>query len=580
MMTPYGRLIKLVDQYKKALLTLLVYVLASSGLMLSVPITEQIMVQTIAAGVMTQQMMTLAMILLVVLLLAGGIKVLELYLVEILQQRIFAHTALSLADSLPSIQYSALGNRYAPELLNRFFDVVVIQKSLAKLLLEVHTAFLQILVGLTVLALYSPALLIFDIIFVFFFILIYWFFGQGAVKTSLQESTEKYRIAAWLQDIARAHISLKLDADRSFLLKKADQIIFKYLVARKEHFKVILRQTIGVRLFQAFAAVGILSVGGFLVINNELSLGQLVASGVIMVMLLYALEKLVAKFSDFYDLLTALEKVAQITDLPIDYRDSLINTFPSIETDSSKGLSVECKNLSYAYIEQQPILNELNLSIQSSERVSLVGFSGSGKSTLALIICGVLSPQKGQTLIGHRDIKQIPLVELNRETSLVGDEQDVFEGTFIENITVGRSISYEDIQWALKVTCLDQDISKLPDGLNTLLKSTGVNLSRGQIQRIMLARAIVDRPKLLILDESFTGIDDVTRLTVLDNIMHSSNPWTVIDISHDPELILRSERIHVLSHGKITTSGNPLELLANNNKNLLALFPALVGASK
>jgi ATP-binding cassette subfamily B protein len=159
----------------------------------------------------------------------------------------------------------------------------------------------------------------------------------------------------------------------------------------------------------------------------------------------------------------------------------------------------------------------------------------------------------------------------------MSDANEIFPGTIIQNVSLGRSdITHFDIMWALDIVQFNEELHYLPDGLQTELMSGGRNLSRGQIQKLLLARAIAKHPQLLILDEAFTAIEERSKLDILDKIYSPDLPWTIIDISHDADSILRSTRIVVLAHGKIVESGTPAELIKQADSRLEQLFPQLV----
>jgi ATP-binding cassette subfamily B protein len=323
-------------------------------------------------------------------------------------------------------------------------------------------------------------------------------------------------------------------------------------------------------------ATGVLAIGGWLVINRQLTLGQLVASEVIIVLVLSAMEKLVNSFPTYFDLLSALDKVGYLNDLPIDEQPE-VKLADDDELISQEKIKVDCNNLSFTYPNGLKVLDELKISIEAGSRVSLVGASGAGKTTLALIICGILKPDKGLIHFNGVDVNQLSTDQVHLLTSFVSDQNDIIEGTVLENITLGRpDVGLKDVQWALETACLSEEVANLSQGLSTQIISSGQNLSRGQIQRLMIARAIVDKPRLLILDECFTGVDGATRSKVLENLLSKEHPWTMLDISHDPELVLQTEKTYILSKGKIIAIGSPLELLTKNDPEFIKLFPSLI----
>lgn len=568
--TPVARLWRLLTEERSDLAALVVYTLFTGLLSLAVPLTAQALVNTIAAGLFVQPLVVLTLLVLCGLLFAGVLRLMQLSLVERLQERVFARIALLLADRLTRVRNAALEGEYGPELVNRFFDTLTIQKTLAKLLLDGLAAGLQALGGLVLLAFYSPYLLGFDLFLLAFVVFTLFGLGYNGLRTSIQESAQKYRVAEWLEELARCQVSFKMSGTASYLLERADNLIVNYLLARRSHFRVEFRQAFGSYLFQAFASAGVLGIGGFLVINRQLTLGQLVASELIVVSVLGAIEKLIRQAEPVYDLLTGLDKVGHVTDLAVERAGG--RPLPA----GAGGASVRCRSVRFGYQHGREVLSGLNLALQPGERVSLVGVSGAGKSTLAALLCGLEEPAQGTVEINGLDVRDVELGSLRDVVALVGDQNEIFEGTLEENVVLGRAdVSHEAVRYALECAQLTEEIARMAQGLKTPLVSAGRNLSRGQIQRLLLARAIVDRPRLLILDEAFTGIDEQTKLKLLDIIYAPEQSWTILNISHDAEVVQRSATVHVLQAGEIVESGAPEELVLRPQSAFAALFPEL-----
>ncbi|WP_373531844.1 peptidase domain-containing ABC transporter [Vampirovibrio sp.] len=568
--TPFRRLIAFLKPDRKDLLILVLYTLLAGLLTLATPLAAQALVNTIAAGVFLQPLVVLTALLFIGMLFAGFLRVSQFFIVEVLQRRAFARVSLDMAKRVPFIQHHALATDYPPELLNRFFDIIKVQKSMAKLLLEGPAAILQILVGLVLMAIYSPLLLGFDMFVLLFLGFTAFILGRNGVNTSLNESVEKYRIAGWLEELARCHMSFKMDGVPSYIFNKTDDQVIDFIHARRSHFRILFNQAIANHFFQAVASAGILGLGGWLVIHRQLTLGQLVASELVILIMLSAIDKLITMFQDWYGLLTGVEKIAQVTDLPLERSGGKM-----LPQQAKEGAAVFCQDVSFSYQAGRPILRNLNLSIQPGELVSLVGASGIGKSTLANLICGLLEPKTGLVEINGVDVRDADLQSLRTAVSLVGDNHEIFDGTVEENIVVGRPIPQQDIRWALSVTQLMDEIADLPEGMKTRLISAGRNLSKGQMQRLLIARAIVSRPRLLILDEAFNGIDERTKVTILEKLLQQNMPWTVIEISHDAEVVMRSNRVLVLANGAIVESAPPYELARQEGSFFSTLFPEL-----
>ena len=568
--TPIARLGKLLSENRSDLAALSSYALVSALLALAVPIAVQALVNSVAAGVV-QPLVILSVVALIGTSFVGVLALLQLSLVERLQQRLLAKLALRMAQRLIESSASAWEGRYGPELANRFFDVLTIQKTLAKILLDGLAAAISAAIGLLLLALYDSSGLLagFDALLLAVILFFVFPLGIGGLRTSITESTAKYRLAGWLEELARCQGSFKLHAAPGFLMRRAEGAVVRWLEARRAHFKVTLRQEVGSQLFQALASVGILAIGGYLVVRQQLTLGQLVAAQLIVAQILKATDKLLRQAEQFYDLLTGLEKTGYLLDLEPEATGG--NPLPL-----SDGAGVRILDLQFHYPDGNQVLRGVSLDLEPGARISLVGESGAGKSTLMALLCGLYDPQHGIVEINGRDLRNVNRSSLRQQVTVVDATNAIFEGTVEENIVLGRSyLTPDDINWALRVAQLYSDIAQLPRGVETRLVTGGGNLSLGQIQRLLIARAIVDRPSLLILDEAFAALDENTTQKILDSLFDPQNPWTIIDISHDGAVVWRTETVHVLRNGRIVESGTPEELAMRPDSAFQQLFPWL-----
>jgi len=568
--TPHQRLYDMINLDRGDYLVIIVYTVFIGLLTLAVPLAAQALVNTIAAGVMVQPLIVLTLGVFGALLFAGTLRLLKLTLLEKLQQRLFARISLQLAEHLPKVQHDVIVSEYSPQLANRFFDVVTIQKTMAKILLDGPGAALQVFIALLLMSFYSPYLLAFAIFLILFISFVIGVLGIGGLKTSIDESYSKYYVADWLEELVRCQRGFKMYATNTFALEKADGLVAEYVTARREHFRVLFRQALGNYLFRAIASAGVLAIGGWLVINQQMTLGQIVAAEIVVFGAMEGLEKIIRLLENYYDLLTGLDKVGHLIDLPAERhqgRDLPINP---------QGARVLCRKVNFAYQHRQDVLSSLDLIIEPGEHVSLVGQSGVGKSTLAMLLSGLHDANHGQVQINGMDLRDASPVSLRQSIGLVSDDNEIFAGTIEENILLGRgNLTHKDLQWAVEIAQLTEVLAYLPDGLQTRLVSEGRNLSRGQVQRLLIARAVINRPQLLILDEGFTGVDEKDKLEILESLFKPDYNWTIINISHDPEIVIRSKTIHVLAEGKIIQSGSPFELMRLTAGEFTRLFPAL-----
>ena len=570
----------LVLQDKADLFILGTYTIIQSFLALAVPLAAQAVVNTIASGVLLQPLIVLSFLTFIGLLLSGWLKLLESHLVEKLQERVFVRVALFITCKLKVSQYLPFTQNYAPEYANRFFDVLTIQKTWSKLLLDVPTITLQIILGLFILTIYHPLMIGFGLIVLAIFWFILFPLGHNGIDTSIEESNQKYRLAEWLQDIARCIASLKLHTDAHFLAKQSDDILQNYLIARRTHYWVFFRQLAGNYLFQAFASAGILAIGGWLVIQRQLTLGQLVASEIIVLGLLAAFDKLVGLTESFYDLGTSMIKINQVLELPEETYNSKI----PIDSKTTGPASIECSRIYYKFWEHATNyqLEDVSLTIAKGQHTAIVGDSGSGKSLLLQVMSALLEKQNGSLWLDNHEIELWGLENWRKRVSLVTDNEAIFKGTILENILLDRQedstllTPYADfsLDTILDICQLKEDIQNLPDALNTKLVSQGLNISKGQRQAILLARSIVKMPNILMLDEPFTAIDERKKLTILSKLLSDQAPWTVIISSQDPVVIQQTQQIIILKQGQVIESGATSELIRSQNSYLRYLFPA------
>ncbi len=574
--SPLVRLADLIHVERHDVSVLAVYTVVAGLLALMVPLTAQALVNTIAANVLAQPLVVLTLLVLGSMVLVSLLQAAKMQLVETVQQRVFARTSLQMAHRLLAVRESALRGEYAPELVNRFFDVLTVQKALSKLLFDGFAALLQAVVGLILLAAYNPLLLGFDLLLLVVLVLIVGLLGWNGLRTSIKESIEKYHVADWLEEIARCHAGFKLHGATDYLVARADNLVVRYLHARNAHFRVLLRQSVGYYLFQAVASAGILAIGGYLVINRQLTLGQLVAAQIVVVSLLAALEKLIRQGEQVFDLLTGLDKIGHVLDLETERTtgNALVGTAGEA---AGAGANVVIRDLRFSYAPGTEILSGVNLTIAPGERVGLVGSSGAGKTTLTALLCGLEEPSHGTVSIDGADVREWELTHLRRHVSRVGNnEVEIFDGTVTENIAVGRDmVNPERIHRALELSHLSDALARMPHGTQTRLVSGGQNVSRGQAQRVLIARAIAGEPRLLILDEAFNAVDEKTGIDIREAVFAPENPWTIFAVTHSPETIVRCSRIVVLDAGKIVEEGAPMELAQQKHSAFCRLFPSL-----
>jgi ABC-type bacteriocin/lantibiotic exporter with double-glycine peptidase domain len=549
--SPWKRLWNLLHSERQEVLYIYFYSILGSILGLSLPLGVQAIIGLVSSGEIPTSILVLIGIIVSGLLFTGAIQLMQIKLVEHIQQKIFAKTAFEFAYRIPKLYIESVIRQYTPELMNRFFDIITLQKGLSKLLVDFTTVIVQIILGILLLSLYHSAFLFFGILLISLLYILIRSTAHKAFYTSLKESKYKYMVANWLEEIARALSTFKLAGYSPLPLGKTDQLVGHYLYARKAHFKILIVQYVSFILFKTFITGGLLILGCVLVVNEEINIGQFVASEIVIILVMNAVEKLIVQLDTIYDLLTSLEKIGGVMDLPIETAAGM--NMSSI--NNAKGMAIEVKNLKYKYpSEPNYILKGIDLDIQAGERICITGYSSSGKTTFINILLGFLSRFEGMVAINGVSMK---LINRNSFIDHVGDnisQEDLFDGTLLENITLGRSgITMADIEWATSNTGLSDYIQSQALGLNTYLPAGNLTISESIAHKIILARSIVKRPKLLVLEDFLLGFENEQKVKFLKTIFHESNSWTVLLVSNDPEIMRLCDRTIVLKHGSISS---------------------------
>lgn len=531
---------KLLRAESKEIGVILAYGIGVSLLSLAVPIGVQALVNNVTFGSLSQPLLFLVLAVFGGMSLAALFRGLQVVVIERLQTRFFSYVALELSARLPRVRIDRLSGAKFPELVNRFFDVLVVQKSTATLLLEGFALVLQTIIGLLLLAFYHPALLAFDLVLVLAMIAVVFGLGQGAVKTSIEESVQKYRVAAWLEEVAAKSLSFRTAEARVLALRKADGLVVDYLNARRNHFRILYRQIMGALGLQAIASAALLGLGAVLVTQNQLTLGQLIAAELVVTNVLSALAKFQKHLEAFYDLAAGLDKIEGLMELPLERPESqqkLDNKGPGAVTLNAVAFNYPSSNFALA-----PLTHE----IKPQRRVALQGPNGSGKSTVVDILFGMKQPTSGSILLDDVDFRELGLEELRRHICLVRGIEFV-AGTVIDNVIFGRpDVSIAQAKEALRKVGLLDEVLRLPDGIHTQLSENGSPLSVAYAQGLMIARAIAGSPRVLVIDEGLDALDAASSRITLNTLLDRDAPWTLVLCTHDPDVARRCDEQIVL----------------------------------
>lgn len=549
-LTPMRRLMRLLSKYRREVRYIFLYALVSGLINLSLPLGIQAIIGLIAGGGISASWALLVAFVIVGAIITGGLRLMQLSIMEHMQRQIFTDSALEFAVRFPRFNMEMLRKAYLPELANRFFDTQNIQKGLPKMLIDGSTAILQILFSLLLLSFYHTAFVFSSLLLIFVLGVLFWWTAPLGMASSLKESKYKYKIAHWLEEVGRVSSTFKLAGENRFAIEHTDELTVEYLDARAKHWRILMLQFSSSVVFRAVVIGGFLILGSVLVMNNELNLGQFVAAEILVLFIVESVEKLILLHETGYDVLTAIEKIGQVTDLPIEREDGIqVEEF----CDSRQPFSVELRDLSYQFDDADaPVLKDLTTRFGPGERVAITGYPGSGKSTLVQVLSVIKRDFIGSLLFNGLPKQNINLRSLREHIGDYSSQEDIFQGTILENITLGRtSIPLQHVLNIADDVGLTDFIRDSQDGLNTELLPGGKNIPRSTITKILIARSIVTEPKLLVMEEPLGNLTLRDRLRIGRLLTDRAHSWTLICVTADPLLASLCDRVIVLREGRI-----------------------------
>lgn len=557
------RFFEMIRLEKKEVSAIYFITILSGLIQLSLPLGIQAIINfaQVAAGRTKLPASMWLLIILVVtgVLLTGVLQVSQMRIVEKIQQRIFSRYAFEFTHRIPKIDLAQVEGYHLPEVVNRFFDSVTLQKSLAKILLEVPIALIQVLFGLILLSFYNPVFVLLGLLLLFVLYLTLQSTAKRGLEASIRESNYKYDIASWIQELARAFKSFKISAKENLHLKKTDQMLEGYLQARTDHFMVLKTQYWSLIVFKLLITASMLIVGSLLLMNQQLNIGQFIAAEIVIIMVLAAVEKMIISLDKVYDVLTSLEKLSKVTEKNLEqYGVAQLKK-------NEKGIGISIKNLSFSFQQNKQILSNINLDIPSGAKVCIMGEAGSGKSILLELMTGSLKQFEGNLLFDGIPLGNYDINSLRRQTGVFYHEQDIFKGTIMENITMGGDeIELSTLLVLAEAVGLKDYITSQPAGFETILQSTGQGLSTIIAKKILLMRAFAFEPSLLLLDEPFE-LAGAEHANSIEHLIMDQRNTTAIVSTGNKEFAMQCDMVILLDKGRVAAVGKPNEVLNSNN---------------
>ncbi|WP_313581694.1 peptidase domain-containing ABC transporter [Chishuiella sp.] len=540
------KLLRYITKDRKDLTNIYLYAIFNGIVYLSIPLGIQSIISYVMGATMVTSIYILICFVVIGTFLVGYFKLKVLEIIEKIQQKIYVEFSMAFAEKLPKVDLFSTRKYYLPELVNRFFDIQNLQKGISKILLEIPTALIQILFGILLLSFYHPLFLVFGGLVILSVGGIFYYTMESGIKSSLDESDKKYDTASWLEDVADSVKTFKMHSEKGIHLIGTDNRVLEYIKHRTTHFKVLVLQYKTIVAFNVIITFTMLAIGTYLMVNQQLNIGAFIATEIVLLTIMAAVEKLIVSLESYYDLIAAYAKLTKVTELK-EEKDGEIKLL-----ENNKGISIEFQNVNFSFNETPNVLSNINFKLNENTISVVTGEMGSGKSLLLNILAGFYDPSSGSILFD-----KIPLKNLNKEyfrnhVGLYLETTKVIKGTVQENILLGNTQSNtESILMLSEKLGIDNISSRFSQGFSTEISETDSELSFNTKKKILILRSLLGDKKLLLLENPLAGMSDKFKEHLIHYLNDLKQHTTIVIVSPDKNLIAHADQHIHLEKGSL-----------------------------
>ncbi|MHA8067436.1 ATP-binding cassette domain-containing protein [Aquirufa sp. ROCK2-A2] len=539
----FKRISELVISNKKEVISIYLFSMLSGVVNLSLPLGVQTIIGLVMGATMVTSIYVLIALVVIGVFLVGVLQVNQMKIIERVQQKLFTEYAFEFANRLPKFDLKKTDHYYIPEKINRFFDTMNIQKGFAKLLLDIPIASVQIILGIILLCLYHPLFIVLGIVLLLILGLILKYTSNKGIETSIEESNYKYKVVGFFGEMARTLKSFKSIQNSKLNLNKTDKNVEGYLIARTKHFQILLFQYRSLIFFKVSLTILMLTLGTYLLLNQQLNIGEFIAAEIVILMVISAVEKLIVSLDSLYDVVTGLEKLASVTELPLEATGNL---------DAAPNQAVEIKmdKFSFQFDPAKKLLDSISVHILPGQKVSVSGEEGSGKSLFLRILTGNYQDFEGSFLVNQIPIHNFNLTNFRGMTGVLFQGQEIFEGTVWENISLGnQEIQANEILQLANRLGIEDFIAHFKNGFDQVIEPIGKKTPHSTIRKILLLRALSGKKNLLLLEEPWNGLDAQSTEKIKQYLLNET-PCTCVVISNDQVFNQKTDLQLRFNHGK------------------------------
>ena len=538
---------------KKDIWAIAIYSVAIGLLSLTIPIGVQSLVTILNFGTLFQPVLVLTLLVIIALSFVGIMNVLQSYIAELIQQRLFVRLAAKVTNLIPRAKHSEMQKYYGSEIPNYFLDIAIIQKSATVLITDGLGIFLQTLIGLLVLVIYHPIFIIFDILVIVVVIgIIFYLIGKVGVETSIKESKSKHKLASWLEEMNLHKTVFRSEKAHIFANLRTENLAREYVQSRRKHFKALMRQMIGFVTLQAFGSGLLLGIGGWLVIGGKITLGQLVASEIIVAKILDNLSKFSKYLESYYDLCASVDKINHLLDFSEQISGSESVLFPK---DTPISLSIQ--NL--ATKSGDISFSGLNLEANKGEIIVIKDEAMRSSPALLDLLFGLSPTTHGAIEVNHYHLQDISIAEWRNHVTLLRD-LEVFSGSIADNVKLAKMESdSSEIRDILEKVGLMNRIQEFPTGIHAEIFRNGHPLIKEELALLVLARCFISKPGLVLMDDLLNYLSKESLSKILPLIQEYKKYSTFVIASFSPDVLKIADRVYTLKDGKTTEKGKVKE---------------------
>lgn len=539
-------LFKYITKERKDLANIYFYAIFSGLVQLSLPLGIQAIISYSMGATMVTSIYLLIGLVVIGTWLVGLFKLKVMQIIEKIQQKIFVEYSIAFAEKLPKLNLTKINKYFLPELVNRFFDTPNLQKGISKILLEIPSSIIQIFFGIILLSIYHPWFLIFGLIVLLGVFFIFRITMEQGIATSIAESDKKYEVASWLEDIASSVKTFKSNSATEMHLQETDRLLGEYLENRTSHFRVLYFQYKTIIFFKVIIVFTMLIIATYLLLNQQLNIGAFIATEIVVIMIMSAVEKLIKNLESYYDMITSLVKLSKVLDLPEENKGEVSLS------KAQEGFEIDFKDVTISFNDSLPILTQVNFKIKPNTITVISGSLGAGKSVLMNLLAGFYEPSSGKIFYDKTPFNNINKNLLRSQIGLYLNDVGIIKGTVMQNIQISNpEITADDITKAALELGVDNFAEYFTDGYYTDISETDSMLSFSSKKMILLLRAILGKTRLLILEDPVEGLHETLHPKIWKYLKKVSSNRNVIVVSNDNELISLADHYLYLSNGTV-----------------------------